>query len=96
MATIIEIKDKLADVTPFIQTIQASADSYRAALGFLPTPAYEAAAQEGKLLVAVTSASGPSSVRGPAVCRARLLQFEPQPQLAGEGNAGPVLRIERG
>ncbi|MGD1021126.1 MAG: GNAT family N-acetyltransferase [Verrucomicrobiia bacterium] len=44
-------------VTPYIERVQASADSEKYALGFIPASAYPQAAASGKLLVAVSESS---------------------------------------
>ena len=49
----ISIRQKPAEVEAYVETVQASADSERQALGFMPAPAYREAAHQGKLWVAV-------------------------------------------
>jgi GNAT superfamily N-acetyltransferase len=48
-----EIERKPLEVTGLVQAVQANADSHREALGFLPTQAYEQAARQETLFVAV-------------------------------------------
>ena len=47
------IRLKPAEVEAYVETVQASADSERQSLGFMPAPAYREAAHQGKLWVAV-------------------------------------------
>ena len=49
-----EIERKPQDVLGMVQSVQTNADSDRDALGFLPAQAYEQAARQGTLFVAVT------------------------------------------
>src|ERR1700680_4068408 len=48
-----EIERKPLEVPGMVQSVQANADSNRDALGFLPAQAYEQAARQGTLFVAV-------------------------------------------
>ena len=50
---LIEIKQALHDVEAFVPIVQTNADGHREALGFLPAQAYEQAARQGTLFVAV-------------------------------------------
>ncbi|MCY4584465.1 MAG: GNAT family N-acetyltransferase [Bryobacterales bacterium] len=51
--TAISIRQKPAEVEAYVEAVQTSADSERQALGFFPPSAYEDAAHQGKLWVAV-------------------------------------------
>jgi GNAT superfamily N-acetyltransferase len=48
-----EIEKKPEEVSGLVQTVQTNADSQREALGFLPAQAYEQAARQGTLFVAM-------------------------------------------
>lgn len=45
------VRRRFADVEPFLDAVSSQADSERAALGFLPGPAYAESANQGKLIV---------------------------------------------
>ena len=52
-STAVSIRLKPAEVEAYVETVQASADTERQTLGFMPAPAYREAAHQGKLWVAV-------------------------------------------
>ena len=52
-STAISIRLRPAEVEAYVETVQASADSERHTLGFMPAPAYREAVHQGKLWVAV-------------------------------------------
>lgn len=52
-STAISIRQKPAEVEAYVEAVQASADTERQTLGFMPAPAYREAAHQGKLWVAV-------------------------------------------
>lgn len=55
LRTNISVKARADEVAPFVDAVQRQADTERDALGFLPPTAYQEAAVQGKLWVAVVS-----------------------------------------
>ena len=64
LSTTISIRLKPAEVEAYVKTVQASADSERQTLGFMPAPAYIEAAYQGKLWVAVIKTNGGEEYAG--------------------------------
>lgn len=60
----IRIRIQPAEVEAYVETVRASADSERQALGFLHAPAYREAAHQEKLWVAVVKTDGGEEYAG--------------------------------
>lgn len=58
------IRRDYSDITPFLDSISAQADSERDALGFLPQPAYAEAARQRKLILLVVQDGDETSYAG--------------------------------
>src|SRR4051812_4236471 len=80
------------EVAPYVAAVQSCADKERDALGFIPKQAYEEAASNGKLFVAI-SGKGPSKqysghlIFGGGFPHARIFQLFVKPEWRGHGVA---------
>jgi ribosomal protein S18 acetylase RimI-like enzyme len=92
----LQIRKETAEVIAYLPEVQASADTDRSALGFLPFAAYEYAAKRGNLHVAVVTLEGATKYAGYLLFggtfpHAKIFQLFTKPEFRNSGIARQLI-----
>lgn len=94
------VRSKYSEILQFLDVVRSHADAERNALGFIPAPAYEEAARQGKLIVLLASDTNRIEYAGHLLYggvfpQLRVRQICVAPKYRGRGNATTLLRTLR-